>query len=305
MTAFHTTPRCELTLEIEKQLKTGITISPDTLQFMASTFSIETPQALGELLARPDDCDSRSLLELLFTPDEAIRVNLEAAIERHPCDDRDQQAIINRLVRKKIAAPIQFQGDPCRMVFNLNEDLVETYVRGLNITVRLPPDLVAAIDTHTADRLNHETKAVLRSARTAWSRPICTFLGKLIEKAAQPGPLFRADLELCLAIFDEQSIALPLFDLFMAKKRGLLVMLQQAARFEQQLALENMETLMLKGVRVPHIDKAETGRQITRIDAICLAVFGVTDTTLQIPTAVDLGDFRSRADLDRAFEILT
>jgi hypothetical protein len=305
VTAIHTPPRRELTLEIEKQLKTGITIGQDTLRFMASTFSIETPQALGELLAKPDDCDSRSLLELLFTPDEAVRVNLEAAIERHPFDDRDQQAIIHRLVRKEIAAPLQFQGDPYRMVFNLNEDLVETYVRGLNITVRLPPDLVAAIDTHTAGRLNHEIKAVLRSARTAWSRPICTFLGKLIEKTAQPGPLFRGDLELCLAIFGEQSTAPPLFDLFMSKKRGLLVMLQQAARFEKQLALENMETLMLKGVRVPHIDQVETGRQITRIDAICLAVFGVTDTTLQIPIAVDLGDFRSRADLDRAFEILT
>ena len=89
------------------------------------------------------------------------------------------------------------------------------------------------------------------------------------------------------------------------KKQRLLEMLQQAKRFEKQLAGNNIETLILKGVRAPHIDQADTRDRIARIDAICLAVFGVTDSLLQTPTDVDLGDFNNLSDLDKAFEILS
>ncbi len=82
-------------------------------------------------------------------------------------------------------------------------------------------------------------------------------------------------------------------------------MLQQAERFEKQLAKDNIETLILKGVRTPHIDQADTRHKIARIDAVCLAVFGITDPLLQVLTDVNLGNFAKRDDLDKAFEILS
>ena len=295
----------QLAREMEIRLSAGILLNRDTRQFMASTFSIESPPELQALLDDPDDSEAQSLLELLFTPDETTRVELEKIIEKSSCTDKDQQAVINHLFQKKIAAPILFPGTGDTLICRPAKHLLETWVRSLKITARLPAELVAAVDTNTRGRMQAQIKAALRSTRVDLTGPVCRFLVRLLEKAPASGNPFLEDLGLCLSILDEQPAASSLFDLFMAKKRRLLEMLQQAKRFEKQLAGNNIETLILKGVRAPHIDKADTRDKIARIDAICLAVFGVTDAQLQTPTDMDLGDFTNRSDLDKAFEILS
>ena len=295
----------QLAREMEIRLYAGIFLNRDTRQFMASTFSIENPRELQALLDAPDDSEAQSLLELLFTPDETIRVDLEEIIEKSACTDKDEQAIINHLFQKKIAVPIQFPGAGDRLTCRPAKHLLETWVRSLKITTRLPAELVATVDQNTRDRLNAQIKAALRSTRVGLAGPVCRFLCRLLEKTPAAGSPFLEDLGLCLAILDEQPETSSLFDLFMTKKRRLLEMLQQAERFEKQLAGNNIETLILKGVRTPHIDQADTRDKIDRIDAICLAVYGATDSLLQTPTDVDLGDFTDHSDLDRAFEILS
>ncbi len=295
----------QLAREMEIRLSAGIFLNRDTRQFMASTFSIESPQELQALLDAPDDSEAQSLLELLFTPGETIRVELEEIIEKSSCTDKDEQAIINHLFEKRIAVPILFPGPGDTLTCRPAKHLLETWVRSLKITTRLPAEFVAAVDTNTRGRMQAQIKSALRSTRVDLTSPVCRFLCRLLEKTPAAGNPFLEDLGLCLAILDEQPQTSSLFDLFMTKKRRLLEMLQQAERFEKELAGNNIETLILKGVRAPHIDKADTRDKIDRIDAICLAVFGVTDAQLQTPTDVDLGDFTDRSDLDRAFEILS
>jgi len=294
-----------LALEIERQLADGVTVGPESLHFCASTFSIESPAELGALLATPEDSDAQSLLELLFTPDEAVRADLETVIEKHHCSTEDQEHIVNALSRKNLLVPIMFPGQAEDLSFSLTKDLLQTYVHGLNITLRLPNLLVETIDRELAQRAGAQIKAILRHAPVELTDSICSFLVRLMERSSYSIELLQADLELCLAIFAEQPAAEHLFDLFMTKKRRLLHQLQLAARFEKQLAADNMETLMLKGVRMPHIDQDEARRSIARIDDICLTVFEKTDPQLQIPTDVDLGTFSDLDDLDTAFRILS
>jgi hypothetical protein len=295
----------QLAREMETRLRGGIFLNRDTRQFMASTFSIERPQELRDLLADPDDSEAQSLLELLFTPGESMRVDLEEIIEKSSCTDKDEQAIINHLFQKKIAVPFQFPGAGDTLTCRPAKHLLETWVRSLKITTRLPAELVATVDTNTRSRMKAQIKAALRCTRVGLTGSVCRFLCRLLEKAPAAGSPLLEDLELCLAVLDEQPETSSPFDLFMTKKQRLLEMLQQAKRFEKQLAGNNIETLILKGVRAPHIDQADTRDKIDRIDAICLAVFGVTDSLLKTPTDVDLGDFTDRSDLDRAFEILS
>jgi len=294
-----------LALEIEQRLADGISVGPETLHFFSSTFSIESPAELGALLADPEESDTQTLLELLFTPDEAVRVGLETAIEKHRCTDGDSQRIVSALNRKDLAVPINFPAQAGNLTINPPKDLLTTYVLGLNITLRLPAPLLEAIDRNMARRDGARIKAVLRHAPVKLAEPICSFFVRLVEHAERSGKYIQPDIALCLAIFAEQPATEDLFGLFMAKKRRLLQQLQQAARFEKQLAADNMETLMLKGVRMPHIDKEEARRSIARIDDICLTVFEVTDAQLQIPTDVNLGNFSNRDDLDKAFRILS
>jgi len=294
-----------LALEIERRLAAGIAMGPESRHFLSSTFSIESPAELSPLLDEPDISDAQSLLELLFTPDEAARTDLETVIEKHRCSAEDQQRLVTALSRKNLAVPIKFPEQEEAPLINLTKDLLETYVQGLKITVRLPEILIEAINRKLARRERAVIKAVLRHAPLELTDPISTFFVRLIERSNRSAKSLRADLELCLAVFAEQPAVEQLFGLFMAKKRRLLQQLQLAARFEKQLAADNMETLMLKGVRIPHIDQDEARRSIARIDDICLAVFEKTDPQLQIATDVDLGNFSDHDDLETAFRILS
>ena len=295
----------QLALKIEKQLKSGIAVSRDTLHFMASTFSIESPQELSKLLSDPDDSESQSLLELLFTPNESIQSGLEEMIEKQGYTVKDEQFIIHLLFQKQVETPIRFPGDGGRITFIPPEHLLETYVLNLKITKQLPTELIDAVHKYAAVSIRSGIKVKLRNTRVVLSRPIRSFLCRLFEKTDSTGQHFLPDLDLCLSVLSEQPGTLSLFDLFMGKKRSLLVALQQAERFEKQLARDNIETLILKGVRAPHIDKADAREKITRIDAVSLAVFGVTDPLLQVPTDVNIGDFSNLDDLKKAFEILS
>jgi len=294
-----------LALEIERRLADGIAMGPESRHFLSSTFSIESPAELGALLKEPDISDAQSLLELLFTPDEAARTDLEMVIEKHSCSAEDQQRIVAALNRKNLAVPINFSEQEGALLVGLTKDLLETYVRGLNITVRLPTLLIEAIERKMVPQAGARIKAILRHAPLELTDPICSFFVKLVECSNRSAESIQADLELCLAIFAEQPAVKHLFDLFMAKKRRLLQQLQLAARFEKQLAADNMETLMLKGVRIPHIDQDEARRSIARIDDICLTVFEITDPQLQTPTDVERGNFSDRDDLEKAFRILS
>lgn len=290
---------------MEVRLQAGIDVSRDILQFMASTFSIESPRDLRKLLDDADGSESQSLLELLFTPDETTRVDLEAIIANTSCTPGDETAIIDHLFHKRIRVPVHFPDAVDKPTCRATRHLLETWVRSLRITTRLPAELVAIVDQNTAAHDGLRIRSILRNSRGEISRPHTTFLGRLVKKRDCGGKHFWGDLNLCLAIFSEHPAAASLYDLFMAKKRRLMAMLRQAEKFEKQLTASNIETLMLKGVRAPHIDKADARHKIARIDAVCLAVFGVTDPRLQPPTTADLGNFRDRDDLDRAFEMLS
>jgi hypothetical protein len=52
-----------------------------------------------------------------------------------------------------------------------------------------------------------------------------------------------------------------------------------------------METLMLRGVRIPHIDPAEMTHKMNRIDRICLAVFGKTEY-FQPPEGIEKSELK-------------
>ncbi len=294
-----------LAIEIEKTLKSGISVNRETLHFITSTFSIESMPELEAFLSDPDDSEIQSLLELLFSPDVRTQANLEEAIEKHACTGKDVPAITALLFRKKIKVPIRFPDDLTAITISPPEHFLETYIQSLRITRTLHPDLRAAVHKYVDRDLQSAIKVQLRNTRVDLTPPIRSFLGRLLKKADCNAKSFLPDLELCLALISEQPETPSLFDLFMGKKRRLLSALQQAEGFEKQLLKDNIETLILKGVRAPHIDKAEASRQITRIDTICLTVFGVTDPLLQVHTDVDLGNFSNRDDLKKAFEILS
>jgi hypothetical protein len=91
---------------------------------------------------------------------------------------------------------------------------------------------------------------------------------------------------------------------FMNRRRIGWQLLQKSAQFEEKLKKDNIETLMLRGERAPHVSKAELLKTIALIERISLAVFGRLDPLdLGVRESADVA-FGSEADLSEIIRLM-
>ena len=64
-------------------LQRGLMINADTLHYIDSTFSNPSIGELEELLQDESSCETDSLIELLFFPDESVQLQLEEILQRY------------------------------------------------------------------------------------------------------------------------------------------------------------------------------------------------------------------------------
>ncbi|MBW1847221.1 MAG: hypothetical protein JRJ27_08800, partial [Deltaproteobacteria bacterium] len=63
--------------KIEKIFQEGIVLSHDVLHFVDSTFSNSTIKEFGDIFTDESNLERESLIELIFSPDESMQVQLE------------------------------------------------------------------------------------------------------------------------------------------------------------------------------------------------------------------------------------
>jgi hypothetical protein len=93
---------------------------------------------------------------------------------------------------------------------------------------------------------------------------------------------YLACLDLVLLILGQAGEGVDGYGRLIAHKRFLSRSLQQAGRFEALLRHSNIETLMLQGVRAPHVACEVLMHDMRRIDLICCGIFGKTEA-IDIP----------------------
>ena len=94
----------------------------------------------------------------------------------------------------------------------------------------------------------------------------------------------------------------PIFAALMDKKRSYFKNVQMAEKFNSQLNKANMETMILQGVRTPHINIENEKRKMEIIDKISLSVFGRIEYFEKAHQSIDLGEYCLNKDIEKAFE---
>jgi hypothetical protein len=82
----------------------------------------------------------------------------------------------------------------------------------------------------------------------------------------------------------------------MNRRRISWLLLRKPAQFEEKLKQDNIETLMLRGERAPHVSKEELLKTIAFIERISLAVFDRLDPLDFGPR--EIADFAFQSDAD-------
>jgi len=259
--------------KISRMLENGLTLTQDTLHFIDSTFSVPGPDALKCILTDETNSEVQTLLALIFFPDTTLQMQLEAFLETANFEPADEARVLGHLSRKLHEIPLRYPDETQMLFIDMPPWVGDQFVARLNITKRLHPDLLAAIDGHVPEDRRLWMKVALRNARFAETERRISFLAAFFEKVKDDGSY----LAFILSLFEEQNDDPDIYETLVSRKRHCFRSLQKAERFLKMLQTDNMETLMLRGIRIPHVDRQDMKARMKMIDRICLAIYGKTE----------------------------
>jgi hypothetical protein len=273
---------------LEAIFREGFTLTADARHYIESTLAVSGPEAVGAVLGDDTNCEKDSLVELIFFPDEAQQCRLEALLEKEDFQPTDERAVLERLFTKPQETRVYYPPAQDPLVLAVPREAAGKFIARVRIGKKLDPRLMAAIDrclpeaagggsaaapAWTAARV----KVTLRNARFTATDKRVDFLSRFFEKI----PSDSWDFERCLRFILDFLDALPadndLYPALMDQKRVYFSNRQRAERLERLLAQNNMETLMLQGVRIPPISITACVNAMGLLDRISRAVFGKTE----------------------------
>ena len=247
--------RCKhLADRIREILNAGIRLSPEVLHYIDSTYCNPSAPELNAIFADLDDSQTASLCALIFSPDEAMHLQLEGVLEKETWRSVDEETVVAFLLQRPIETEIYFPGKSFSLKLDMPRSAVERFVSHLNLTQNPDPRVVDAINRFLDGSLRTVIKVRLRQTRVALTENRIRFLCRLIEKAGTGLEDFSACFDLMLEIFGETADDGDIYRLLRDKKRFYFKGLQIAEKFTARLQQSNMETLILQGMRVPYID---------------------------------------------------
>jgi hypothetical protein len=281
-----------LVARIEQLLSAGIEVGPDLLDYIDATFSNPTMRDLEGIIADESDPEREGLLELIFFPDEPMQQKLEELLpEEGGLGKGDVDAVAADLSARRIQTTLVFSDRRDRLWVDFPPALVATFLQRLNLTRRIEPRLAAAIYTLVApvDRLAVRVK--LRNSRKPMGDGKVHFLCDFLAKLGGDDQLL-ACLDFMLNFLEDIEDNADVYAALMNRRLIGWQLLQKSAQFEEKLKKDNIETLMLRGERAPHVSKEELLKTIAFIERISLAVFDRLDPL----------DFGSREIADFVFQ---
>lgn len=277
---------------IAQLLRAGIEAGPDLCGYIDATFSNPSVRELEGIIADESDPEREGLLELIFFPDEPMQQTLEELLpEEGGLGQGDVEAVATELCARRIQTALVFSDRRDRLAVDFPPALVTTFLQRLNLTRRIEPRLVMAINTLVAPVDRIAVRVKLRNVRKPMGAGKVLFLCDFLAKLGGDDQLL-AYLDFTLSFLEDIEDGADVYAALMNRRRIGWQLLHKAAQFEEKLKQDNIETLMLRGERAPHVSRKELLKTIAFIERISLAVFDRLDPL----------DFGLRESADFAFQ---
>ncbi len=258
-------------------LQGGLAINADTQHYIDSTFSHPNIEELDKLLQDESSCETDSLMELLFFPDESVQMQLEELLEDTRLQIEDESAIQTQICSQLFQTRFRFSDGRGTLKMKVTPTHVNAFMERLNLTRSLDPKIGAAIKQHVAGPFQTQCKVRFRNARPIGAPHKILFLQSYFEKMETGDDAFFEYLDFTLGFLGELDDQSDIFKGLMTYKKIYFQSLQKATKLEKQLKKHNVETLLLGGTRIANMDKADARKKIQMIDRISLSVFGKSD----------------------------
>lgn len=269
-----TRSKCQkFALVIQAIFEKGLHVSQDSRHFILSTISISDIRELETLLTDPSNCESDSLVELIYFPDESIQMRLEDRLESEAFQQKDKETVLEHLLSCRGNTLVNFDGLQTVLTIRTLESGARAFLARLNITRHLDPELIRVIDHRAGKKEGRKYKVWIRNMVMDLRERDTIFLKDLFVKMDARHEKFDDYLHFSLRFLEESQNDTDLLQSLIKHKHRCLRHLQQNDRLEAYRRDHNIETLMAHGIRIPHTDKQALLLQVARVDDIGLALF--------------------------------
>ncbi len=296
---FNDTQRDGLARIIEA-LENGGCLTDAILDYIDAALFSPEPERLATFLSGDTDSQRDSLLDLIFYPDQAVQIDLEPLLEAARFSAQDEKQMHDRLMARATHAWVNMPDGRQLVRIQVPDFIKSQYLARLNISWQMDPHVVAAIEKGLPASMRPIVKVRLRNAGICTAPGRRGFLCRFFQRMTHSDPDYLACLDLVVPLLERAGKGVEVYDLLVEHKRSLFRSLQQARRFETLLGRSNMETLMLQGVRAPHVSPDALMRHMRLIDLICLRIFGNTES-IDLPLEASV---RQVSDWDAALQSL-
>ena len=296
--------------KIEKLLAAEIRLDREVLHYIESAAGAADPAELTRQMADSGTCDSQSLFELIFYPEQSHQRYLEPELEAGALEESENRAVEDRLAEKRLRPRLVFPEGGKTGGIQLPENIVRRYVRRLNLTRQIPPRVADVIHSRIQDPEQAVTVRVrLRNTRFGFTWEVVSFLCAYLEKVPAVSESDMERLDLALSLLDHVPQKTDIYTAMMAHKHHCEEMIRRADTSEQRLRSQPVEALIMQGVNIPCISAEQARVRIRMIDEIALRVFGRTEMTGPAEAGgqspINPGALNAARDLDKAIKILS
>jgi hypothetical protein len=280
---------------IREMLARGMTLSPQVLHFIDSTFFNPTAAELVAVAGDESASEHDPLLELLFAPDEAFQVELEETLAGRGLDaDR----VAGLLCRPPLQVRVRFPDARDALGLEMTPPLARHFVSQLRIDRAIPADLSQALASAAGAGERHRAQVLIRNARVQLTPETVAFLRDCLTQVGLGDGQAWECLSCALDVLSDGEDPTDLFQALADRKRWLVKALTRGRKQGELLGQANIETLMSQGARLIDIDEAAARRRIGCIDRICAAVFGRLPPPGPLWAGVDAVELSSEEVID-------
>lgn len=291
-----------IALRIRDILARGADLSPEVMRFIDSTFSDPSAAELAVILGSDADSERDSLLELLFSPDESIQLELEELLVTKGSRGLNEGRVVERICRPPLTAAFRLPENRGVVNVAVTPRLARRFVYQLKIDRLIPESVAADIESRLTGRDRLRLRVLLRGARFDFSPSNTDFLCRLIGQLGFADDGGWESFAFALEMLAGADSAADICRLLEERKKLLVKALHHSRQLREQLAAANIETLLSRGQRLTWIDETATLRQLVCIDRIGLAAFGSivhpdpcgSEETVAFSGLPDIGDFLRR-----------
>ena len=268
----------------------GLALNRETIHFIDSTLLTPSIQQLQEKMSIVDDSEVEIIYSLVFYPDENMQIQLEEILETQNFQKKDEQTVSEHLVTSCDNIPVYFSDNRGALYLTMPEPIACQFVSRLNIHKKINGGLLKEIHRHVPESRRSRVKIKLRNARFKETKNRISFLCNYFEKMKDGD---GQCLEMVLSLFEEGQKDTDMYEMLTRRKQWYFRSIQKAKKYQEMLKKDNVETLLLRGIRIPSIDVADAEEKMKIIDQICRSVYGKTEYFWKTQDIVEDWMFRS------------